>query len=384
VQIIIITGNSMTKYQIIANATFGLEAVLNKEIKDLGYHNATTENGRIIFEGDALAVARANIFLRTAERIFIRLARFEAKDFDQLFDNAGSIPWGEMIPQNGIMHVVGKSVKSKLHSVPACQGMVKKSIIEAMKRHHKVDIFPENGPLFKIEISINNDIAEINLDTTGAGLHRRGYRDHTGEAPMKETLAAGLLLLSRWHVRKPLIDPFCGSGTILIEAAMLAKNIAPGLNRSFISQKWDFLPKTIWRDAGKEAINAINDEEFLLEGYDIDERVLQKARDNAENAEVDRFIHFQKRDALDLQSSKKDGVIITNPPYGERLGTEEEINKLYHGFGKTVKEMQGWSIYILTAHPTFQETFSMRAHKKRKLFNGNLKCNFYQYFGNKR
>ena len=370
----------MTKYQIIASATFGLESILNQEIKNLGYTNTNTENGRILFEGDALAVARTNIFLRTAERIFIRLAKFEAKDFDQLFEGTGSIPWGEMIPQNGAIHVVGKSVKSKLHSVPTCQGMVKKSIIESLKKHYNTDSFPEDGPLFKVEISINNDIAEISLDTSGSGLHRRGYRERAGDAPLKETLAAGLLLLSRWNPQKPLIDPFCGSGTILIEAAMIGKNIAPGLNRNFISQRWDFLPKSIWREAGKEAIDAINDAKFTLEGYDIDERVLDIARNNAENAEVEDFIHFQKRDVADFKSSKRNGYIVTNPPYGERLGNVTVINDLYQKMGNVLKDLENWSFFILTAHPNFQENFGIRAPKKRKLFNGNLKCNFYQYF----
>lgn len=368
-------------YTLIATATFGLESIVAQELKDLGYENLKVENGKVTFEGDEMDIALCNIWLRTADRVLIKVAEFKAESFEELFQGTRAVDWGELIPQNGKMHVVGKSVKSKLFSVPDCQSIVKKAIVERMKDTYRVEWFPEDGPTYKIEIGILKDIATITIDTSGPGLHKRGYRELAGEAPLKETLAAALVLLSRWNPSRPLADPFCGSGTIAIEAALIGKNIAPGLNRSFVSEGWPQIPKSVWEDIRRDAQNRINREEFNILASDFDGRILKTARANAEKAGVSEFISFQKLPMEEFSSKRKYGCIICNPPYGERLGEAKEVEKLYKRMGEVFLPLETWSHFILTAHEDFQRLFGKRADKNRKLYNGRLLCYYYQYLG---
>ena len=366
-------------YNIIATCTFGLESVLKKELISLGYNDLKVQDGRITFKSDELGIARANIFLRTADRVYLQLAEFYATDFDQLFEGVKKINWQDMIPVNGIMHVNGRSKKSKLASVPACQSITKKAIVEKMKLSYKVDKFTEDGTKFPIEIILENNKAIVTLDTSGTALYKRGYRLNTGDAPLKETLAAGLVLLSNWRPNTTLIDPFCGSGTVLIEAAMIGKNIAPGLNRHFLAMKWDFLDKEIWKQAVDEAFKVMNDNKLDLFGYDIDSKVIKYARLNSENAELNTMINYAQRDIANFDFINEKGSIITNLPYGERLGNKDSLDDLYRTFKNSISPNVQFNKYIFTAHDHFQEIFG-RANKKRKLYNGNIKCHLYSFY----
>jgi putative N6-adenine-specific DNA methylase len=309
------------------------------------------------------------------------MAEFKAESFEDLFQGTVGIDWGEIIPIDGMMHVVGKSVKSKLFSVPDCQSIVKKAVVEAMKRKYKTDWFSEEGPVFKIEISLLKDIATLTIDTSGFGLHKRGYRETAGEAPLKETLAAALVLLSRWNPERILADPFCGSGTIPIEAALIGKNIAPGISRRFICEDWPQFSKSLWQSAREEAKSKINDLDFRILASDIDGRVLKTARENALKAGVDKYIAFQKLPFEEFSSKKKYGCIICNPPYGERIGELKEVENLYRRMGGVFKELDSWSFFIITSHQDFQKLFGKKADKNRKLYNGRILCYYYQYFG---
>ena len=369
------------QYTIVATCAFGLESVTARELRGLGYDDLTTENGRIRFLGDESAIARCNIRLRTADRVLIEVARFEARDFEELFQGTLAVPWEEIVPREGKMHVTGKSLKSQLFSVSSCQSIVKKAVIEAMKRKHGVAEFPENGPVYKIEVSLLKDVVSLTIDTTGPGLHKRGYRQDAGEAPLRETLAAGIVLLSGWKPDRILADPFCGSGTIAIEAALIGRNIAPGLSRSFVSQTWAQVPENVWNAAREEARNAARDEQFMILASDRDGSVLKKATANAERAGVSQNIAFQRLEAGAFRSRKKYGYIICNPPYGERTGEEKEMEDLYREMGKTFTDLDSWSYFILTAHPEFQRFFGMRSTKNRKLYNGMIQCYLYEYFG---
>ena len=367
--------------KIVATSTFGLEALVADELDNLGYRSLTIENGRIYFEGDAQDIAKCNINLRTADRLLIQLAEFPANDFDQLFDGTKSVNWGEIIPERGMIHVVGKSVRSKLHGVPTCQAMVKKAIVEVMKKKYRTQWFKEDGPEYKIEISIHKDEATLSLDTSGYGLHRRGYREAGGEAPLRETLAAATVILSRWDPSRVLADPLCGSGTIAIEAAMIGKNIAPGLNRSFVSEGWHQIPKKAWFEERKLARDNINKEDFRILASDINGRILTIARENAIEAGVSDYVAFQTLPVSEFKSRKKFGCIISNPPYGERIGEMNEVENLYKAMGEVFSELDSWSYFILSAHENFEKFFGKRSTKNRKLYNGNLKCYLYQYFG---
>ncbi|MEF9933813.1 MAG: class I SAM-dependent RNA methyltransferase [Clostridium sp.] len=369
------------KYKLIATATFGLESVVASELKNLGYENLKVENSRVEFEGDERDIARCNLWLRTADRVLIKAAEFKAESFEELFQGAKAVNFGNIIPLDGKMHITGKSVKSKLFSVPDCQSIVKKAVVEAMKRKYKTDWFSEDGPVYKIEVGILKDIVTLTIDTSGKGLHKRGYREIAGEAPMKETLAAALVLLSRWNPSRQLIDPLCGSGTILIEAALIGKNIAPGLNREFVSETWPTIDKKIWDELREEARNAINDEEFKIYGSDVDYRVLKTAMENVEKAGLTDYIYLQKLPVQEVSSKKKYGCIITNPPYGERLLEVKEVNKLYKDMGRVFSELDTWSVFVITSHPEFQKHYGKKATKNRKLYNGTLQCYYYQYFG---
>lgn len=364
-----------------ATSTFGLESLVAQELKDLGYNGLKIENGRVTFEGNVKDIALTNIRLRTADRILIKLAEFPAKTFDELFDKTAAVNWADFIPENGKMHVTGKSIKSTLYSVPDCQAIVKKAVIENMKKKYRQKWFKEDGPVFKIEIALLKDIATLTIDTTGPGLHKRGYREDAGEAPLKETLAAALVILSRWDPSRVLADPFCGSGTIPIEAAMIARNIAPGLNRSFTAEEWQWIPCEIWKTVREEAKSQIKNIDFRILASDIDGGVLKKARENAAKAGLSDCISFQKLALNEFASRKKYGCMISNPPYGERIGPSQKVKELYIDMGKLYTQLESWSFFTLTAAEDFEKLFGTIANKNRKLYNGNIKCYYYMHYG---
>ncbi|MCT8976056.1 class I SAM-dependent RNA methyltransferase [Clostridium sp. CX1] len=371
------------EYTLIATATFGLESIVASELKELGYDDLKIENGKVTFQGDERDIVTCNMWLRTADRILIKMAEFKAVTFEELFQGTLAVDWGSIMPVDAFMHVEGKSVKSTLFSVPDCQSIVKKAIIEGMKRRYKRDWFSEEGPRYRVEVALLKDIVTLTLDTSGTGLHKRGYRENAGGAPIKETLAAALVLLSKWEPSRLLADPMCGSGTIPIEAALIGKNIAPGLNRSFISEQWDIIPKSIWEESRRFAKNAVNNKEFKIMASDMDGRVIRTAMENAKKAGVDEYISFQKMPMQDFSSKKRYGFIITNPPYGERLGEVKQVEALYKDMGEVFGRLKDWSYFVITAHPEFQKHFGKDADKNRKLYNGRLKCYYYQYLGPK-
>ncbi len=372
----------MQQVELIAAATFGLEALVAQELRNLGYLDRRVENGKVTFTGDLGAICTSNLWLRTADRIKLKMGEFQATTFDELFDQTQALPWADWLPENATFPVEGKSIKSKLFSVPDCQAIVKKAVVESLKRRYHRNWFPENGPLYKIEVALLKDTATLTVDTTGPGLHKRGYRTLIGEAPLKETLAAAMIMLSRWHHDIALLDPFCGSGTIPIEAALMGLNIAPGLNRSFTSEDWPQIPKELWTEARQEARESARfDRELHIIGNDIDKEVLKVARRNAEAAGLSELIHFQANSVQDLSSSRKYGKIICNPPYGERIGEREEVAQLHREMGRVFSKLDTWSFYILTSNPDFEQLFGKPATKKRKLYNGNIKVDFHQYYG---
>ncbi|MBY0122643.1 class I SAM-dependent RNA methyltransferase [Bacillus sp. S/N-304-OC-R1] len=372
----------MTKYDIIATSAMGLEALVAKEVRALGY-DCEVENGRITYKGDALAIARSNLWLRTADRVRIKVGEFKATTFDELFEKTKALPWEKFLSEDAEFPVTGKSVKSKLFSVPDCQAIVKKAIVERMRTHYKkTGWFDENGPLFKIEVAIHKDVALLTIDASGSGLHKRGYRAEQGEAPLKETLAAALVMLTNWTPDKPFVDPFCGSGTIPIEAAMIGQNIAPGFNREFISEAWAWVPESVWDEARTEAEDlAKYDQEIDITGTDIDHRMVKIAQENAFEAGFGELINFKQMQVKDFTTNKEYGVIVGNPPYGERLGDKPTVQKMYEEMGKALAELDTWSIYILTSDEEFEKCFGKQATKKRKLFNGFIKTDYYQYWG---
>ncbi len=369
-------------YNLIATSTFGIESITAKELRALGYEDLEIENGKVTFEGDEMDIAIANVHLRTADRVLIKMAEFEATSFEELFQGTKSVKWHEIIPKDGIMHVVGKSVKSTLHSVPDCQSIVKKAVIDSMSEHYGINQFSESGSTYKIEVAILKDKVTLTIDTTGPGLHKRGYRELAGIAPLKETLAASMLLLSRWNDNFELVDPFCGSGTILIEAAMIALNIAPGCNRNFVAEEWSDEIRNTFAMVKDGAKKAVKDKEINLIGYDIDYRVLKVAMDNAEKAGVSKYIKFQKRDFMDFSSSKKHGFMISNPPYGERIGERETLEPLYKYMGQMKKKLSEWDFNILTSIEGFEKLLGVKSTKNRKLYNGTIRCYYYQNIDN--
>lgn len=371
------------KIKLIATTTFGLEAIVKEEINKLGYKILDVDNGKITFTGGFNAISRSNIWIRSAERILLKIGEFEARDFDQLYENTKNLPWPEWLPVNASFPVQGKSVKSKLSSVPACQSIVKKAIVDSLKEKYNRNWFSEDGPLYQIQVALLKDKATLTIDTSGQGLHKRGYRELTTEAPLQETLAAAMIRLSRWDEDRILIDPFCGSGTIPIEAAMIGKNIAPGLNRKFASEEWPNIPPGIWKSAREEAHDLIKKDlsPRLIMGTDHDDNVIGIARYHARRAGVEDAIHFQRKSFKDFSTSRKYGYIITNPPYGERLGDRDEVETLYREMGKKFNKMNTWSFYILTSHKGFESLFGKRASRRRKLYNGGIECQFYQYYG---
>lgn len=367
-------------YTLIATTTFGIEAITAKELKGLGYEELKVEDGRVTFTGDEMDIAISNIWLRTAERILIQVANFKAETFEELFQGTKSVPWGDIIPVNGNMHIVGKSIKSKLFSVPDCQSIVKKAVVESMKKKYNRDWFSEDGPEYKIEVALLKDMVTLTIDTSGEGLHKRGYRKNSGGAPLKETLSAALVLISKWDASKTLADVCCGSGTIAIEAAMIGKNIAPGLNRTFVCETWPGADKKMWEQVREGARKAINKENFRILASDIDTWVLRTAKDNAVKAGVAEVIAFQRLPMSEFSSKRKGGYIISNPPYGERMGEQKELEKLYRDFGKLYSQLDDWSIFVITPYKDFQKLFGKKADKNRKLYNGRIQCYYYQYF----
>jgi putative N6-adenine-specific DNA methylase len=372
----------MSKIDLIATATFGLEALVAAELKELGYKEQKVENGRVNFSADESAICRTNLWLRTADRVRLRVGEFKATSFDELFEKTRALPWAELIPKDAAFPVDGKSVQSTLFSISDCQAIVKKAVVESMKKTYRTEWFKETGSLFKIEISMLKDIATLTIDTSGPGLHKRGYRTRASEAPLKETLAAAMIMLSRWQPGTTLVDPFCGSGTIPIEAALIGQNIAPGMNRNFVSEKWPLIPREYWHEARRESHDRANyDIPLDITGTDFNNRVIETARYNAVHAGIDESIHFQVRPFAELSSKKKYGKIICNPPYGERLGNSEEIDSLYREMPEVLSKLDTWSYYILTANENFEKLFGKKASKKRKLYHGNIKVQYYQYFG---
>ncbi len=377
-----------TKVTLIATLTFGLEAVVKYEVKQLGFEKVKASDGKVEFEATVADIPKANLWLRSADRVLLKIGQFEALTFDELFEQTKAIAWEDWIPADAEFPVLGKAQKSQLGSFRACQSIVKKAVVDRLTNAYNQDWFPERGAKYTIQVAMYKDVATLTLDTTGSGLHKRGYRLHAGEAPLKETMASGLVQLSFWHPERRLIDPFCGSGTILIEAAMAGRNIAPGLNKQYDSEQWDVLPMKVWRDARQAAEDAIDTTErppeFIMQGSDIDPEIIELAQINAERAGVGQDINFVTKDVHDLWIDRQYGIVITNPPYGQRMGGYEEINEMYVSFHHTFKKKWGWSVYVLTADKIFERYFKRaRPDRVRKLFNGNLEVNYYQYYGDR-
>jgi putative N6-adenine-specific DNA methylase len=376
----------MSKVELIAPCHFGLESVLKREIQNLGYEIIQVEDGRITFRGDEAAIARANIFIRTAERIMVKVGGFEAKSFDQLFEQTKALDWQEYLPQDAKFWVSKASTKnSTLFSASDIQSIVKKAIVEKLKTVYHVNWFEETGAEYPIRVFINKDMVSIAMDTSGVSLHKRGYRQLVGKAPISETLAAALIMLTPWNKDRILVDPFCGSGTFPIEAAMIGARIAPGMNRSFTAQRWKNLaPEKQWLDAASEAESQIlHDIKMNIQGYDIDSNIVKCAMQNAAEAGVDKHIHFQQRSVAELSHPKKYGFIITNPPYGERLEERDELPDLYRMIAKSFDKLDTWSKYIITSYDEAEKYLGRKADKNRKIYNGMIKAYYYQYLGPK-
>ncbi|AGB19946.1 THUMP domain-containing class I SAM-dependent RNA methyltransferase [Thermoanaerobacterium thermosaccharolyticum] len=372
----------MSKIELIAPTLFGIESVAAKEIRSLGYEGIKVEDGKVTFIGDISAICKANMWIRSAERIYVKIGEFEVSTFDELFEGVRSLPWEEWIPENGQFPVDGYSLKSNLHSIPDCQSIIKKAVVERLKKKYKKEWFDENGPLYKIKFSLMKNKAVLMIDTSGEGLHKRGYRVMSNIAPLRETLASAMIMLSDWRYDRPLIDPFCGSGTIPIEAALIGANIAPGLNRKFTSEKWGQIPKKLWLDTRKEAHSLIKmDVELNIRGYDIDESAVKLSINNAHKAGVNQYVKFAKKPLKDLRTDDMYGILICNPPYGERMGEIQEVEKLYREMGRVFTSLNTWSYYIITSHENFEKLFGKKATKRRKLYNGMIKTTYYQYFG---
>jgi putative N6-adenine-specific DNA methylase len=372
----------MGKYQLIATAAMGLEALVAKEVRALGYE-CEVENGKVIYTGDETAIARSNLWLRTADRVKIKVGEFKAYTFDELFEKTKALPWEKYLPEDAEFPVTGKSVKSKLFSVSDCQAIVKKAVVDRMKSYYKRDSwFEETGAYFRIEVALLKDVATITIDTSGQGLHKRGYRVDQGEAPLKETLAAALVQLTNWKPDKPFIDPFCGSGTIPIEAALIGQNIAPGFNREFVSENWNWFPGNVWDEARTEAEDLANyDQPLDIMGTDIDHRMIKIAQENSFEAGLGDLIQYKQMQVRDITTTKEYGTIVGNPPYGERLGDKKAVEQMYKEMGQAFTKLDTWSIYILTSNEAFEQFYGKPATKKRKLFNGFIRTDLYQYWG---
>lgn len=376
----------MRKFELIAPCHFGLEAVLKKEIIELGYDILQVEDGRILFAGDEEAVCRANIYLRTAERILIKIGSFPATTFEELFQGTKDLPWEDYIPEDGKFWVAkAASVKSKLFSPSDIQSVMKKAIVERLKGVYHTSWFTEEGDSFPLRVFFMKDTVTVGLDTTGESLHKRGYRKLTAKAPIAENLAAALIMLTPWNKTRILVDPFCGSGTFPIEAAMMAANMAPGLSRDFLSKGWGHLiPKKEWQDVLEEAGELVDlSVDVDIQGYDIDDAMVTISRENAKRAGVDKLIHFQRRPVAALSHPKKYGFLITNPPYGERMEEKENLSDLYRTLGERYRNLDSWSMYLISAYERTESDIGRKADRNRKIYNGMMKTYFYQYMGPK-
>jgi len=367
-------------FDLIATATFGLEAVVARELKDLGY-DVKVKDSKVEFKGDEKDVCRTNLWLRSADRVLVKMGEFEALSFDELFEKTKALPWENILPEDACFPVLGKSIKSTLFSISDCQAIVKKAIVERLKTIYKRSWFEESGPKYTIEVGLLRDVATLTIDTSGVGLHKRGYRELGSEAPLKETLAAALVQLSFWNPERPLVDPFCGTGTILIEAALIGLNIAPGLKRKFDSMLWPQITEKVWATTIQEARESVKYTDFRLLGHDIDERVLETARISSMKAGVDKYIDFHRLSVAQFSSKRKYGCVICNPPYGERMGEAAEAEKLYRLMGEVFSKLDSWSFYMLTSNENFEKLFGRRCDRKRKLYNGRIKVDYYQYHG---
>lgn len=373
-------------FELIAPCHFGMEAVLKREITDLGYDIASVEDGRVTFIGDDEAICRANVFLRTAERVLLKVGSFHAESFEELFQGTRAICWEDFIPQEGKFWVAkASSIKSKLFSPSDIQSIMKKAMVERLKGAYGVQWFPESGSSYPLRVFLHKDEVTIGIDTTGDSLHRRGYRTLTSKAPITETLAAALIMLTPWNKDRILVDPFCGSGTFVIEAAMMAANMAPGMNRSFLAEDWkNLIPRKCWYETMDEANDLFDsDVKVDIQGYDIDGEIVKAARANAESAGVDHMIHFQQRPLASLSHPKKYGFIITNPPYGERIEEKKNLPELYRQIGDRYKALDAWSLYMITAYEDAEKYIGKKADKNRKIYNGMMKTYFYQFMGPK-
>ena len=376
----------MKTLELIAPCHFGLEAVLKREITELGYEISQVEDGRVTFIGDAEAICRANINLRTAERVLVKVGSFRAVTFDELFEGTKALDWGCFLPKDGRFWVTkASSVKSKLFSPSDIQSIMKKAMVEKLKKVYGTTVFPETGAAYPVRVFLMKDEVTVAIDSTGDSLHKRGYRPYTAKAPISETLAAALIMLTPWNKDRILVDPFCGSGTIPIEAAMMAAHMAPGVNRSFLAEQWtNLIPKKLWYEAVNEAMDLVDDSVSVdIQGYDIDGDVIRYARENAKLAGVDHLIHFQQRPVSELSHPKKYGFIICNPPYGERLEEKQALPALYREFGTRFAALDAWSAYVITSYEETERYFGRKADKNRKIYNGMIRTYYYQFLGPK-
>ena len=373
------------KSELIATATFGLEAVVKRELQNLDFKILKSEDGKITYQGDENAIAKSNLWLRTADRVLIKLGEFKALDFESLFQGVKAIPWEKFIDENGNFKIDATSVKSKLSSVPSCQSVSEKAVVSKLQETFGEQRFSKSGADYTIKVSILKDTVTVTLDTTGSGLHKRTYRTRNVEAPIKETLAAALVQLTFWKEGRLLVDPFCGSGTIPIEAAMIGKNIAPGLDRTFVSESWPVMDKSVWSSERKKAYKSIkHDGDVRIKASDIDKKAVEAARENALNAGVDDCIDFKIMPFSKIEAEEGNGIIITNIPYGERIGEEKELKRIYADMGKFFSENPTWSLFLITSDRSFEKRALKRpADRRRKLYNGRIETTYYQYYGKK-
>ena len=370
------------KIQLVATCLFGLEHMLGEEIEKLGYERISTINGRVTFLGDEQAVALSNVFLRYAERVFIKLGSFKATSFEELFEGTRALPWSEFIGRNDAFPVKGHSIKSQLFSIPDCQAIVKKAIVRSMSEVYGISYFPEEGVKYQVEFFILNDEATLMIDTSGEPLHKRGYRREANAAPIRETLAAAIVATSRPREEVLMWDPMCGSGTLAIEAAMQMRNIAPGMRRNFSAERFPYIPEKLWRDAKEEALEGITPSQFEVYASDIDEECVKLTKDNAYRAGVLNSLKVFRQDARRISAPGRRGTIVTNPPYGERIGTVSEVEKLYRDIGVHFRSLAPWQVYVITSHDGFERLYGKRADKVKKLYNGMIPCYLYQFFKN--
>ena len=372
----------MPRFELIATTTFGLESVVTRELERLGYTGMRTLDGKVHFSGDERDIARCNMWLRSADRLLIKVGEFHAPDFGALFDKTVDLPWSDILPVDAKFPVAGRSIQSRLHAVPSVQGAVKKAIVESLKKKYNRFRFDETGAEFAVEVSLLRDTATITIDTSGDGLHKRGYREFAGPAPLRETMAAGLLQLSYWNRDRQFIDPFCGSGTLPIEAALIGRNIAPGSGRSFIAEDWPWMDRKMWKDVRTEAKDLRQPRlTESIQGFDHDPAAIRLSEKSAAEAGVGGDIQFRQQEISELKSLREYGVIVCNPPYGERMGSPEEVEAVYRELGRVCDSLPTWSFYVITSNTWFEKHFGRRAPRRRKLYNGRLECQFYQYLG---